>query len=95
MDHPLVIIALCALCIGAGIARIGAWIIDRREQQQTQLIHEQVYAACAIAQARADLASTGWTAHHESLYQAEIEASRRGDFIAAARFAEQQEAARA
>ena len=52
MDHPLFIIALCALCIGVGIARIGAWIIDRREQQQTQLIHERVYAACAIAQLR-------------------------------------------
>ncbi|GEM_PF-3261001 len=53
MDHPFVIIALCVLCIGVGIARVGCWIIDRREQQQTQLIQQQVYAACAIAQVRA------------------------------------------
>lgn len=57
MDHPLVIIALCALCIGLGIARIGSWVIDRREQQMTRLVHQQVYAACAAAQVRSEVRS--------------------------------------
>ncbi|WP_313178519.1 hypothetical protein [Stenotrophomonas sp.] len=81
-------IALIAIGVSIAVARVVAWLLDRRAHTANAQIREQAF----VTQASADLAATGWTAHHESLYQAEIEASRRGDFIAAARFAEQQEA---
>lgn len=77
MDHPLFIIALSVLCVGVGIARIGTWIIRRREQRQIQLIHQQVYAACVIAQARAELAATGWTVEDEASYQSDRIGARK------------------
>lgn len=80
--------ALIAIGTSIAVARVIAWILDRRAHTASAQIRQQAF----VAQASADLAATGWTAQHESLYQAEIEASRRGDFIAAARFAEQQEA---
>jgi len=83
--------ALIAIGTSIAVARVVAWILDWRSRTANAQIREQAF----VAQASADLAATGWTAHHEALYQAELEASRRGDFIAAARFAEQQEAASA
>ena len=80
--------ALIAIGTSVAVARVVAWILDRREHTASAQIREQAF----VAQASADLDATGWTADNESLYQAEIAAARRGDFIAAARFAEQQEA---
>ncbi|WP_367382302.1 hypothetical protein [Stenotrophomonas cyclobalanopsidis] len=81
-------IAIIAIAVCIAVARIVAWILDWRAHTACAQIREQAF----VAQASADLAATCSTAHHESLYQAELEASRRGDFFAAAWFAEQQEA---
>ncbi|PJL12867.1 hypothetical protein B9Y72_08765 [Stenotrophomonas maltophilia] len=76
MDNAFLIIVLAVACISVGIVRIGSWVIARNEQEQTRIILQQVYAACATS----------------NLRQLEIEATKRGDLLAAARFAEQQEA---
>ncbi|HHA2678273.1 TPA: hypothetical protein ACOECQ_004423 [Stenotrophomonas maltophilia] len=55
MDNALLIIVLAVACISVGIVRIGSWVIDRREQEQTRVMLQQVYAACAIAQVRAEV----------------------------------------
>lgn len=55
------------------IAKLGAWLIDRREQGATKAIRD---AVCVIQA----------SAHLRSL---EIEASRRGNLLAAADFADQ------
>ncbi|WP_285303907.1 hypothetical protein [Stenotrophomonas maltophilia group sp. Smal17] len=70
MDNALLIIVLAVACIGVGIVRIGSWVIARHEQEQTRVLLQQVYAACSIAQARAELAATGWTAEDEASFQA-------------------------
>ncbi|HFF6218586.1 TPA: hypothetical protein ACGCHS_004190 [Stenotrophomonas maltophilia] len=77
--------AIAAISIGA--ARIVSWLLDRRDHAAVQRAKEATF----VAQARAELAATGWTPDHESLYQAEIAATRRGDLLAAAHYAEQQE----
>nr|WP_313227154.1 hypothetical protein [Stenotrophomonas pavanii] len=93
MIDPLVTFVLLAaiVAVSIGSAKLVSWCLDRRDRAAVQRAKE----AAIVAQARAELAVSGWTAHHESLYQAELEASRRGDLLAAARFAEQQEAASA
>ncbi|CAM4115998.1 hypothetical protein STLA111740_00590 [Stenotrophomonas lactitubi] len=63
-------------------------VLDRLDHAAAQCTKE----AALVAQARAELAATGWTPHDESPYQAEIAASKRGDLLSVARFAEQQEA---
>ena len=80
--------AIAATSIGG--ARLVSWVLDRRERTAVARIREQTF----VAQARAELAATGWTPDHETLYQAEIVATRRGDLVTAARYAEQQEASR-
>lgn len=52
MINPLFTIALCALCIAIGIVRIGSWVIARNEHEQTRIMLQRVYAACAIAEVR-------------------------------------------
>lgn len=69
MDNALLIIVLAVACISVGIVRIGSWVIAQHEQEQTRVLLQQVYAACAIAQARADLDATGWTAEDERAYR--------------------------
>ncbi|MFT4409820.1 hypothetical protein ACLMOV_09355 [Stenotrophomonas muris] len=77
--------AIAAISIGA--ARIVSWLLERRDRAAAQRAKE----AAIVAQARAELDATGWTPDHESLYQAEIAATKRGDLLVAATFAEQQE----
>lgn len=55
MINPLFTIALCGLCIAIGIVRIGSWVIARNEQEQTRIMLQQVYAACAIARIRTEV----------------------------------------
>ncbi|MGE8237355.1 MAG: hypothetical protein ACN6PQ_13860 [Stenotrophomonas indicatrix] len=78
--------AIAAFSIGC--ARIVAWLLERRDYTASQQSREAAF----VAQARSDLAATGWTPDHESLYQAEIAATKRGDLLTAARIAEKQEA---
>ncbi|WP_313257007.1 MULTISPECIES: hypothetical protein [Stenotrophomonas] len=91
MIDPFIAFVLLA-AIGAvsiGSAKLVSWCLDRRGESARRSARE----AALVAQARAELAATGWTPNHETLYQAEIAATKRGDLLAAARFAEQQERA--
>lgn len=79
--------AIAAISIGA--ARIVSWLLDRRDRAAVQRTKEATF----VAQALAELAATGWTPDQESHYQAEIAATKRGDLLPAARYAEEQELA--
>ncbi|HDS1308262.1 TPA: hypothetical protein ACOENK_000254 [Stenotrophomonas maltophilia] len=74
--------------VSFGLVRLVSWCIGRVGESSRRAAREAAF----VAQARSDLAATGWTPDHESLYQAEIAATKRGDLRAAARYAEQQEA---
>lgn len=90
MIDPLIAFVLLAAIVAVSIggARIVSWLLDRRDRAAVQRAKEAAF----VALARAELAATGWTPDHESLYQAEIAATKRGDLLAVARYAEQQEA---
>lgn len=89
MTEPLLALALlgAVVAFSIGCARIVSWLLDRRDRATAQRAKE----AAIVAQARAELAATGWTLSQETLYQAEIAATKRGDLLAASRYAEQQE----
>ncbi|MDV3463301.1 hypothetical protein R1G70_01410 [Stenotrophomonas sp. C960] len=91
MIDPLIIFVLLAaiVAVSIGIAKVVSWCLDRRGESARRSAHEAAF----VAQVRAELAATGWTPDHETLYQAEIAATKRGDLLAAAHFAEQREAA--
>jgi hypothetical protein len=55
MDNAFLIIVLAVACVSVGLVRIGSWVIDHREQEQTRVLLQQVYAACAIAQVRSEV----------------------------------------
>lgn len=74
--------------VSFGLVKLVSWCIGRIGESSRRAAREAAF----VAQARADLAASGWTPNHESLYQAEIAATKRGDFLAAAHYAEQQEA---
>lgn len=91
MTGPLLALALLGaiVAVSIGAARIVSWLLDRRDHAAIRRAKEAAF----VAQARAELAATGWTPNHETLYQAEIAATRRGDLLSAAQFAEEQERA--
>ncbi|HGM7333923.1 TPA: hypothetical protein ACKQCJ_000203 [Stenotrophomonas maltophilia] len=74
--------------VSLGVVKLVSWCAGRVGESSRRAAREAAF----VAQARADLAATGWTPAHESLYQDEIAAAKRGDLLAAARYAEQQEA---
>lgn len=71
---------LGALAVAFGIARLVAWVIDRREEQGIKAIRD----ASFVAQAQAEFLPTPSRLRH-----LELEASKRGDLLAAADLAEQ------
>lgn len=71
------VVALASVLIG--LARLGAWVIDRREQQAAKVIRD----AAELAKARAEFLPTPSRLRH-----LEIEASKRGDLLAAADLAD-------
>ena len=81
----MLLAAIVAVSIGS--AKLVSWCLDRRGESARRSAHEAAF----IAQARTELAATGWTPNHETLYQAEIAATKRGDLLAAAELAEAQE----
>ncbi|OWQ77303.1 hypothetical protein CEE57_01450 [Stenotrophomonas maltophilia] len=131
MIDPFIAFVLLAaiVAVSIGSAKLVSWCLDRRGESARRSAHEAAF----VAQARAELAASGWTEDDESayqrdpyaydrelpgmweasdfmdgrdydldpvtpsekLYQAEIAATKRGDLLAAARFAEQQETIRA
>ena len=87
----LVIAALLGsvAAVSFGLVKLAWWCIGRAGESFRRAAREAAF----VAQARAELAASGWTPDHETLYQAEIAASKRGDLLAAARYAEQRETA--
>lgn len=83
--YMFAVVAVAALGVVVGAARITAWIIDRRAEQATKLIREAAFAA----KASADLLPTPSRLRH-----LEVEASKAGDLLGAARYAELAEAHR-
>ncbi len=73
--------------VSFGLVKLASWCIGRAGESSRRAAREAIF----VAQARAELAATGWTPDHETLYQAEIAATKRGDLLAAARYAEQRE----
>ncbi|HDS1130043.1 TPA: hypothetical protein QDZ99_004777 [Stenotrophomonas maltophilia] len=68
MIDPLVTFVLLAAiaAVSIGAARIVSWLLDRRDRAAVQRAKE----AAIVAQARAELAATGWTAEEEAAFQA-------------------------
>ncbi|WP_329762798.1 hypothetical protein [Stenotrophomonas geniculata] len=129
MTEPILASALlgATTAVSFGLVKLASWCLDRRGEPARRSAHEAAF----VAQARAELAATGWTEDDESayqrdpyaydrelpgmweasdfmdgrdydldsvtpsekLYQAEIAATKRGDLLAAARYAEEQERA--
>ncbi|MDH1246630.1 MULTISPECIES: hypothetical protein [unclassified Stenotrophomonas] len=91
MIDPFIAFVLLAaiVAVSIGSAKLVSWFLDRRGESARRSAHEAAF----VAQARAELAATGWTPDQETLYQAEVAATKRGDLLAAAHFAEQREAA--
>lgn len=77
MSAVACIVSLIAacMCIAFGVVRIGTWLIDRREQDRARVIRDATF----VAQARAEL------------HRKEIEASKCGDLLTAASYADAQE----
>lgn len=112
MSHVLfvsLLIAAC-ICVAFGVASVGVWIADYREEAGHRALRESTLIADAqewvkdrdysIAMLDQEAISENycdashWTVGEETEYQRqlarrqEIEASKRGDLVAAARFAE-------
>jgi hypothetical protein len=68
MTEPLLAFVLLAAvaAVSIGAARIVSWLLDRRDHVAVQRAKE----AAIVAQARAELAATGWTAEDEAAFQA-------------------------
>lgn len=79
MSAVLCILTLIAacMCIAFGAVRIGTWAIQRRDAAASRPIRDAAYAANALAELRRN----------------EIEATKRGDLLGAARFADMAEVA--
>jgi hypothetical protein len=75
--------------VSLGVVKLVSWCVGRVGESTRRAAREAAF----VAQARAELAATGWTPNHETLYQAEIAATKCGDLLAAVRFAEEQERA--
>ncbi|MCX2892957.1 hypothetical protein ORG27_05140 [Stenotrophomonas lactitubi] len=67
MIDPLITFALLAaiVAVSVGVARIVSWLLDRRDRAAVQRAKEAAF----VAQARAELAGSGWTADDERAYQ--------------------------
>ncbi|HEL3863273.1 hypothetical protein [Stenotrophomonas maltophilia] len=89
MTEPILAFVLLAamVAVSIGSAKLVSWCLDRRGESARRIAHEAAF----VAQARAELAATGWTPDHEALYKADIAATKRGDLLAAAHYADQQE----
>ncbi|MBH1775568.1 hypothetical protein I5W36_02835 [Stenotrophomonas maltophilia] len=69
MVDPLITFVLLAAIavVSIGVARIVSWLLDRRDRAAAQRAKQ----AAIVAQARAELAASGWTAQDEACYQRE------------------------
>ncbi|WP_414540169.1 hypothetical protein [Stenotrophomonas forensis] len=85
MIDPFIAFVLLAaiVAVSIGSAKLVSWCLDRRGEFARCSAREAAF----MAQARAELAATGWSPDHEMLYQAEIAATKRGDLLTAAELA--------
>lgn len=60
--YMFAVVAAAALVVVVGIARVAAWVIDRREEQGTKAIRD----AMRVAQARAEFLPTPSQIRHDS-----------------------------
>lgn len=76
MTEPLLALALLGaiVTVSIGGARIVSWLLDRRDHAAVQRAKE----ATMVAQARAELAASGWTAQDEDRYQSRRQGGRHG-----------------
>ncbi|WP_445394471.1 hypothetical protein [Stenotrophomonas maltophilia] len=67
MIDPLITFVLLAAIVAVSIggARIVSWLLDRRDHAAVQRAKEAAF----VAQARAELAASGWTAEEEAAFQ--------------------------
>ena len=77
MVGTVVVVALATVLIGLEL--LGAWVIDRREQRAASAIRD----ASLVAQAQAEFLPTPSYLRH-----LEIEATKRGNLLAAAELSE-------
>lgn len=68
MTEPLLAFVLLAAvaAVSIGAARIVSWLLDRRDSATAQRAKE----AAIVAQARAEVAASGWSAEDEAAFQA-------------------------
>ncbi len=76
MIDPLVTFVLLAAIavVSIGAARIVSWLLDRRDRAAVQRAKE----AAIVAQARAEVAASGWTTQDEDRYQSRRHGGRHG-----------------
>ncbi|PWQ85675.1 MULTISPECIES: hypothetical protein [Stenotrophomonas] len=86
---PALVLQGSAIAISFGLVKLASWCAGRAGESSRRAAREAAF----VAQARAELAATGWTPNRETLHQAEIAATKRGDLLATARYAEEQERA--
>ncbi|MDV5766265.1 hypothetical protein QM186_11805 [Stenotrophomonas maltophilia] len=67
MIDPLISFVLLAaiVAVAIGAARVVSWLLDRRDRAAVRRAKE----AAIVAQARVELAASGWTAEDEASYQ--------------------------
>jgi len=68
MIDPFIAFVLLAaiVAVSIGSAKLVSWCLDRRGESARRSARE----AAIVAQARAELAATGWTAEDEAAFQA-------------------------
>ncbi|WP_353088220.1 hypothetical protein [Stenotrophomonas sepilia] len=72
MIDPFIAFVLLAaiVAVSIGSAKLVSWCLDRRDRAAVQRAKE----AAIVAQARAELAASGWSAQDEVAYQSKREA---------------------
>jgi len=72
MIDPFIAFVLLAaiVAVSIGSAKLVSWCLDRRGDSARRSAREAAF----VAQARAELAATGWTVQDEAAYQSNREA---------------------
>lgn len=77
MIDPLITFVLLAaiVAVSIGSAKLVSWCLDRRGESARRSAHEAAF----VAQARAELTASGWTAEDEAAFQAIAIAQARAE----------------
>ncbi len=76
MIDPFIAFVLLAaiVAVSIGSAKLVSWCLDRRGESARRSAREAAF----VAQARAELAASGWTAQDEDRYQSRRHGGRHG-----------------